>query len=268
MIVPMPPKRSTTPARLPPSSGRLVRGLRVAEVYAICAAWQSASSSAENMQRVRATDVMGNTSGYSTSAFATAISQRFDLSGRDRDLTLLAKAGIGFDIFRPILLWRTCLSETILHRFFTDWLYARYRGGSQSVSSEEVLPFVQQLHARKLIPKRWSLSSEQRISSALLTMAAEAGLIEAGRSRRFKSFQMPDEAFIYLLHAMHERQPNAHDLVHSTDWHMFLMDAAEVERQLFRLHQFRRLHYEAAGTIAQLSLPCASATDYVREITR
>lgn len=47
---------------------------------------------------------------------------------------------------------------------------------------------------------------------------------------------------------------------------MFLMDAADVERELFRLHQFRRVHYEVAGSLAQLKLPCDSAADYAREM--
>ena len=35
------------------------------------------------------------------------------------------------------------------------------------------------------------------------------------------------------------------------------MDADDVERELLRLHQFRRLHYEVAGSLAQLDLPAA-----------
>ena len=47
---------------------------------------------------------------------------------------------------------------------------------------------------------------------------------------------------------------------------MYLMDSADVERELLRLHQFRKLHYEVAGSLAQLKLPAASATDYAREL--
>ena len=36
---------------------------------------------------------------------------------------------------------------------------------------------------------------------------------------------------------------------------MFLMDMSDVERDLLRLHQFRKLHYEVAGSLAQLKLP-------------
>jgi hypothetical protein len=47
---------------------------------------------------------------------------------------------------------------------------------------------------------------------------------------------------------------------------MYFMVPADVERELLRLHQFHKLHYEVAGSLAQLKLPCASLADYAREL--
>jgi hypothetical protein len=47
---------------------------------------------------------------------------------------------------------------------------------------------------------------------------------------------------------------------------MYLMDAADVEREILRLHQYRKLRYEFAGSLAQLSLPYGSSADYAREL--
>jgi hypothetical protein len=44
------------------------------------------------------------------------------------------------------------------------------------------------------------------------------------------------------------------------------MDASDVERELLRLHQFRKVHYEVAGSLAQLKLPHGSPADYAREL--
>ncbi len=85
-------------------------------------------------------------------------------------------------------------------------------------------------------------------------------------SRGFASYHLPDESFLYLLHAMREGKPNAYDLVHAEDWRLYLMDGEDVERELLRLHQFRKLHYDAAGSLAQLSLPCESALGFAREL--
>jgi hypothetical protein len=47
---------------------------------------------------------------------------------------------------------------------------------------------------------------------------------------------------------------------------MYLVDSTDVEREILRLHQFRKLHYEVAGSLAQLKLPYNSSADYAREI--
>ena len=45
---------------------------------------------------------------------------------------------------------------------------------------------------------------------------------------------------------------------------MYLMDASDVERELLRLHQFRKVRYEVAGSLAQLKLPHASSVQYAK----
>ena len=49
----------------------------------------------------------------------------------------------------------------------------------------------------------------------------------------------------------------------SEDW-QFLMSPSDVERELLRLHQFRKLDYQIAGSIIQLTLPYANACEYAR----
>jgi hypothetical protein len=44
------------------------------------------------------------------------------------------------------------------------------------------------------------------------------------------------------------------------------MHPADVERELLRLHQFRKLDYQIAGSLVQLSLPCASAREYAERM--
>jgi hypothetical protein len=45
-----------------------------------------------------------------------------------------------------------------------------------------------------------------------------------------------------------------------------MMSTEEVERELFRLHQYRELHYEVAGSLAQLSLPHDTLMDYAESV--
>ena len=71
---------------------------------------------------------------------------------------------------------------------------------------------------------------------------------------------------MYLLHAMMERENNAKKVIDSCDWHIFMMSARDVEAELYRLHQYRKIEFEIAGSLAQLKLPCSSAAEYARRI--
>jgi hypothetical protein len=44
------------------------------------------------------------------------------------------------------------------------------------------------------------------------------------------------------------------------------MSPTDVERELLRLHQFRKLRYEVAGSLVELTLPCGSAAEFVEEM--
>jgi hypothetical protein len=55
---------------------------------------------------------------------------------------------------------------------------------------------------------------------------------------------------------------NPRKVIDSEDWRMFLMRPADVEQELLRLHQYRKLDYQVAGSLVQLNLPCASSCEY------
>ena len=65
---------------------------------------------------------------------------------------------------------------------------------------------------------------------------------------------------------MRDEQPAPGRIVGALDWRMFLMRPADVERELLRLHQFRKLEYQVAGSLVQLSLPCASSREYAERM--
>ena len=100
--------------------------------------------------------------------------------------------------------------------------------------------------------RRLESATTARVASGLLRIAADFGLLNGGTVKEFASYHLPDESFIYLLHAIAELEPNARRMIESPEWRMYLMDAEDVEREILRLHQFRRGAYEVAGSLARL----------------
>jgi hypothetical protein len=71
---------------------------------------------------------------------------------------------------------------------------------------------------------------------------------------------------LYLLYAMREEKGSPSAVVGAHDWRMFLMRPADIEHELLRLHQFRKLDYQVAGSLVQLSLPCANSREYAERM--
>ena len=84
--------------------------------------------------------------------------------------------------------------------------------------------------------------------------------------KEFASYHLPERSFIYLLHALRDGGVSPSKIVSTPDWKMFLMRPGDVERELLRLHQFKKLEYHVAGSLVQLDLPCPNARDYARRM--
>lgn len=249
------------------SSYTIIKGSLIDETYTVFRDWDFSQSPEKNLDLVRRTNSVGARSASWLVDIYKVLHRRFDPEGRDRNLVELAQRGCPLELWKPLLLWHMTRDEYLLRDFLVEWLYERFAQGVLRVRADDLWPYLRGLHEKGLIAESWKESTLKRVSSALLRIAVDFGLMSGTVTREFASFRLPDESFLYLLHAMVELQPNANQIVHSTDWRMFLMDAGDVERELFRLHQFRRVHYEVAGSLAQLKLPFNSVVDYAREMS-
>ena len=248
------------------SSFTIVKGSMIEETYTIMRGWDFDRSCEETLGQMKATNSIGAKSTSWLGDVYKVLHRRFDPNGRDRNLAVLAQAGCSLEVWKPVLLWHMTRDEFLVRDFLNTWLYEQFTAGALHVRADEVMPYLRDLPSKGLVAEAWKETTLKRVASGLLRIGVDFGLLRGTMVREFTSYHLPDEAFLYVLHAMHARQPNAREVVQDPDWHMFLMSSSDVERELFRLHQFRRLHYEVAGSLAQLSLPCSSADDYVREM--
>lgn len=249
------------------SSFTIVKGALIEETYVVFQHWDFARSCTDNLRRMQETNLIGATSAHWAREVAKALHRRFDPEGRDRPLVELAK-GCERAVWTPLLLWHMTRDEFLVRDFLVHWLYPQYVQGTYRLHTADVVPYLQSLSHQKEITwsGTWTVATTARVASGLLRIAADFGLLTGTMAREFASYHLPQASFLYLLHAMVEVEPNARRLIEAADWHMYLMDATDVERELLRLHQFRKVHYEVAGSLAQLTLPCNSTADYAREL--
>jgi BrxA len=244
------------------SSFTVIKGTLIDETYAAFQAWDLGLAKAENLDRVKHEMDLGVSSVNWLRDVVFTLSRRFEPNGRDRALVELAQAGFDPHAWKPPLLWHMTRDEFLVRDFLTSWLYPQFTSGTFRIHTADVLGYVKSLLKKRKM--EWSASTESRVASGLLRLACDFGLLKGSQAREFTSYHLPDESFLYLLHAMTEAEPNARKMIGAKDWRMFLMDPTDVEREILRLHQFRKLHYEVAGSLAQLELPHPTALDYAR----
>ena len=250
------------------SSFTIIKGALIEETYAAFSSWNLEVSQQDNIEHIRDTNLIGASSENWLRDVSKVINRRFDADKRDRPLVQLAQRGCPLRHWKPLLLWHMTRDEFLVRDFLVNWLYDQYREGAFRVRSDDVIPYLKRLPDRDVeVDNSWSDSTLKRVASGLLGIAADFGIVKGKQVREFASYHLSDTALMYLLHAMNDALANAQRIVQAPDWKMYMMESDDVERELFRLHQYRELRYEVAGSLAQLSLPHDSLTQYVESIS-
>lgn len=237
------------------------------ETYAVFGAWDFALTKRENIDLLRESNLIGATSDTWLRDVAKVLNRRFDPAGRDRPLVVLAKKGLPLDEWKPILLWHLTRDEFLVRDFMEHWLFDAYEGGAFRVRPEELYPYLRAISDRGGRTEHlWTMSTLNRVAVGLLRIAADFGLLRGRGVKEFASYHLPERSFIYLLHAIRDDRRNPGKVMRAPEWRLFLMQPGDVEREVLRLHQFRKLEYHVAGSLVDLTLPCASADEYAAEL--
>lgn len=248
------------------SSFSIIKGAMIRETYTAFQNWDWNLSAAENVREIKESNCVGATSAGWLHYVVRILKLRYRPEEIDKPLVELAQAGCDYRLWKPLLLWHMTREEFLLRDFLQNWLFERYQEGVCSLNTKDVLNYFQMRAKKYKEIGNWTPGTRTRVAQALLKMAVDFDLMSGKVARKFVSFHLPDASFIYLLHAIAQTDSNAMRIVRSPDWRMYLMPPEDIERELFRLHQYRKLHYEVAGSLAQLKLPYATPLEYIKEM--
>jgi hypothetical protein len=249
------------------SSFTVVKGAMIDETYAVFSAWDFERSKRQNLDRLRSENFIGAGSATWLRDIAKVLNRRFEPGDRDRALVVLAKRGLPIDEWKPLLLWHMTRDEFLVRDFLETWLFGVYAAGTFRVRIEDVETYLGGIHTRGATTEHaWSEETTKRVAAGLLKIAVDFGLLRGSVVKEFASFHLPERSFLYLLHAMRDQKLSPSQLIASTEWHLFLMRTSDVEHELLRLHQYRKLDYQVAGSLVELALPCTSTVEYAERM--
>ncbi len=249
-------------------STRLIRkGALLEETHRVFIEWDATRSFDENLEHAREQNIPAADNESWLKEVISTISSRWRREPSLPNIVALAQS-VNFDIWRPCVLWHIGQVDELYYRFATEWLYQEYQAGAFRLRTDDVVPFVQEVTAdRAAGDKGLSEYGTKRAARDLLRMASDFGLLNGTVAREFRSYHLPEKSLLYVIYAIHDLVGSAQEVVASRDWRLFLMSRNDVERELFRLQQFRKLRYEVAGSLVELSLPCGSISEYIEEIS-
>lgn len=249
------------------SSFTVIKGAMIDETYAVFAAWDFERSKRENLDLLREKNFIGAKSATWLRDVAWVLNRRFDPAGRERPLVVLAKHGLSVEEWKPLLLWHMTRDEFLVRDFLESWLFAAYDSGVFRIHTKDVEKYLGDIGKRGGTTEHaWSGQTTKRVAAGLLKIAVDFGLLRGSIAKEFVSVHLAERSFLYLLHAMRDEKLSPSKVVASHDWRLFLMRPADVEQELLRLHQYRKLEYQVAGSLMQLSLPCASTREYAERM--
>lgn len=249
-------------------SSRFVRkGAMILETYKIARCWDRTQSVDENMQRVRDENPTGARSAAWLHEVIQTLAIRFRWGNGLDPLILLAQANLPIEQWRDCLLWHLGQQDAIWFDFLTTWLDPAYRDGIVQIRTADVEAFViAQTVGQVARGKGLSSYGVTRASRDLLRMAVDFGLLQGSSVRAFAGYRLSEVGFLYALHALAEREANGQRIIEAPEWQMFLMSAADVEQELFHLHQYQRLDFQVAGSLIQLRLPYPNLISYAESM--
>lgn len=250
------------------TSTRLLRkGILISETYQILSGWDFGKSLDENFDMVAQSNPIGAANAAWLKEVTVTLSSRFRLPEWIEHLALLAKAKMPLPEWRWFLLWGTQVTDLLFYRFVIDWLFPHFEKGVHNMRAEQVAPFFRDLVC-ELAGQQKDISDYGVIRGGrdLLRMAAEFGLVDGKASKNFTPVHVPESVFLWALHDLYSRTPNALKVIHDPAWRLFLLSPAAVEREVLDLHQFQKLDYQTAGSLSELKLPFADSMSFLRSI--
>lgn len=250
------------------SSFTIVKGALIPETYEALAHWDLGLSKKANLDRLRRENYVAAASDTWLRDIAKVLNRRLDPGGKDRALVTLCQGRCPIDEWKPIYLWHLTRDEFLVRDFLINWLFDEYDEGAFRLRPDDLQDYLRTVGMRGgEMEHPWSDATTSRVAAGLLKMAVDFGLLRGGATKQFTGYHLPERSLLYLLHTILEHEEGGpRRMMDSPEWRMYLMRSADLEAALLRLHQFRALDYQVAGSLVQLSLPCDNAAAYAKSM--
>lgn len=232
--------------------------------------WQEEGGWEEQVNHGLTTNLLGKeTRARASDLFRRAFSQRFikgDPPEAWRIVRPLEDRNVGLEILKPVYYWITARSDALLYDFVELFISERSRSVGLGVSVDDASRWIRSaLSSRQ---QEWSPTVTLKVARGLLAALRDFGILEGTAKKRIAPVYLPIESFAYIAFLLNLLGCSGAGLINHSDWRLFLMTPALVERLFLEAHQRGLLRYDAAGNLYRIEFHAGTAEEMADVITR
>jgi bacteriophage exclusion system BrxA-like protein len=170
------------------------------------------------------------------------------------------------DILRPIYYWITARSDRLLYDYVAQELIQAACSGDGSVRIEETTGWIRR--QLKRTNQNWSPMVTLKVARGLLACLRDFRILEGSRRKRLAPSHLPIESFCYVAFCLHKMGIGGESLVQHSDWRVFLLTTALIERLFLDAHQHNFLKFFSAGNLYRIDFPSTTHEGYADVLFR
>jgi hypothetical protein len=239
------------------------------DTMAFFEAYDPSISKEQNVQQALSSNIFGKASRSRVNDILTIFKKRYLYDTQvAASLSFMVKEGFSFSALKNILYFHTARSDKLVYDMVTKVLYTLYLEGEKDVSINYVADIVRRWVEEKKTAANWSEGTITSVAQHLLTTLRDFDILEGGTHKQIAPAYLHLGSFAYIsFYLLQECKRSEEVLLHS-DWKLFFFDTSQVERYFLDAHQYKLLHYQAAGSTVRLDYPTANLKEYVHVILK
>jgi hypothetical protein len=253
-----------------PYTSKIIKaGALIPDTQILLTHWDTSLSLHENLQLMRETNIFGKASRTRIEDMLGIFKQRY-LTNRLLTAALVTLATRGFTTseLQPILYFLSTRADALLRDVVLKVLWPKYLRELLDVTPEEISEWVQQQVATQLTTSPWGNETIERVVQGLLATLRDFDVLAGKVKKTIKLPYLPIRAFAFIAFLLQEQQRSGEKLLQNTTWHLFFLNARDVERLFFEAHQEHLLAYQAAGSVIRIDFPEQMVEGYANALTR
>ncbi len=171
-----------------------------------------------------------------------------------RGLTAASGAGANSPEFVSLAYLYFALRDRLTFDLVTGLIWERWLARSLTISSADVVGFLERSSAQHLAVSKWSESTRTKLAQSILAAVRDFGLLRGIYAKQIQRPVVTPETVFHLLCILLAEGCHGRAVIEAPDWRLFLWSEDDAAKALAELAQRRWIRFERSGRTVILEL--------------